>query len=68
MMGQPNASLYVNRLIGLHVISQFQSTSVQLDEPRIIPVSDSSSNSSFNANDENDEDDNNGNNSGGEME
>lgn len=48
MVGNPNASLYTNRLIGLPIIPRFQTTIVRLDEPRFPhPSSISSSTSSM---------------------
>lgn len=43
MIGQSNASLYSNKLIGLLVLTRYQSTIILLDMSRSLPVSDNAS-------------------------
>ena len=62
MFGSPNASLYSNKIIGLHHSPEFKTTIVKLDEPRRPPTFSSSSSSS----DNNDSDGDDGNNSNDE--
>lgn len=57
MYGNPNASLYINKIIGLPHIPEFLTTKVKLDEPRRPP--DLSSTSSDSSNDDDDDNDDN---------
>lgn len=51
MFGNPNASLYTNKIIGLPHTPEFLNTIVKLDEPRRPPIINSSSSSSDNDDD-----------------
>lgn len=52
MIGQSNASLYSNKLIGLLVLTRYQSTIILLDMSRSLPISDNASIGSSNDNDD----------------